>query len=148
VVTFQSGAGDYLARLQVDGAAPQAQAAARRFSARDCSRLGDAVGLAIALALGAEAPSEPDGALSRVLASEPRGVPPPTPPQPAVAPRDQPAAAAPEQSSAPALTPLLAAALLVDSGSLPAAGLGLSVAAELRSARLALRVGGTLLGLR
>src|SRR5688572_1780348 len=56
-VTFQRGTPGYGAELQVTGG-EAAPGAARSFRAEDCSRLGDAVGLAIALALGAAAPAE------------------------------------------------------------------------------------------
>lgn len=133
-VTFEANTGAYAAQLEVEGGEPRARAAARRFSAQDCSRLGDALGLAMALALGAAAPSEPSGALPSAAAL-------PDPPKK----RDQAEAPPPEQAAARPLTPLLAAGLIADSGSLPAAGLGLSVAAELRLPRLALRLGGLLL---
>lgn len=154
-VTFEGGAGAYAAELQVDGGESRELAAARRFQAQDCSRLGDAVGLAIALALGAAAPGAPEPPLNgRTLASEPPGTPPARAAAqpsalparaaaPSSVPRDAPLA--PELAPARPVTVLLAAALVADSGSLPAAGLGLSVAAELRLARLALRVGGLLL---
>jgi hypothetical protein len=83
----------------------------------------------------------PDG---KVLASEPSSALPELAAPPAALPPDEPPAPAPEQS-APALTPVVAAGLLADSGSLPAAGLGLSLSAELRLPRWALRVGGLLL---
>jgi hypothetical protein len=143
-VTFQRGAQDYGAELLVEGGEPAARAAARSFRAEDCSRLGDAVGLAIALALGAAAPAEP-GVVGRSLASEPPSTAPAPPePPPPSEPRADVAAVEPEPSSAAVLTPVLAAGLFADSGSLPGAGLGLSVGAELRLQRLALRVGGLL----
>ncbi|MEY4548528.1 MAG: hypothetical protein RL685_4723 [Pseudomonadota bacterium] len=153
-VKFEPQAAGYAAQFEVAGGATVSWSAARHFSAADCSRLGDAVGLAIALALGAAAPAEPatavapiepaDEAPTRTLASELESARPvPTPPAP-VPPRDE-LAPAPVSEPAAVLTPVLAAALILDSGSLPAAGLGLSMAAELRFRRLALRVGGLLL---
>lgn len=153
-VKFEAQAGGYAAQLEVAGGETVAWSAARRFSAGDCSRLGDAVGLAIALALGAEAPVEPataaapiepaDPAPTRALASEPVTVPSAASTPAPSAPRDE-LTPAPASEPAAVLTPVLAAALIFDTGSLPAAGLGLSAAAELRFTRLVLRVGGLLL---
>lgn len=148
-VTFEAGPGAFVARLQVDGAEPEARASGRRFSAEDCSRLGDAVGLAIALALGAAAPSEPPAGVrgeespGALLAADAR--PPALGAEPPAPPRDEPPVPGPEPERGRPLGVLLGVGLAADSGSLPAAGLGLGVTAELRLARLALRMGGLLL---
>src|SRR5262245_23699978 len=131
-VHFERQAADYGAQLAVEGGDSPERAAARRFSAADCSRLGDAVGLAIALALGATAPAEPEiTTQNTALASEEASALPEsaTPPSQAEPSRDESPAAALEERSAPALTPVLAAGLIADSGSLPDPGLGLSVTA-------------------
>lgn len=153
-VRFEAEAAGYAAQLEVAGGQSVEWAAARRFSAADCSRLGDAVGLAIALALGAQASLDPAAAdapvapaavvQSPALTSQPESARPVLDAPAAPGLRDEPMPALAD-SPEPTLLPVLAAALIADSGSLPAAGLGLSVAAELRLRRLVLRVGGLLL---
>lgn len=150
----------YTARLRARArATPDASSsevtATRVIRARDCGRLGDAVGVAIALAI-----RSPEPAPSGVTQADPAAGAPAAPAEGAptrfatgrgaaavggasVA-HDQPPSAAP-RSEARALSPVLAAFFFADSGSLPSAGLGLGLAAEVRTPRLAFRVQGALL---
>jgi hypothetical protein len=160
-------AGSHTARLAVERREPQARSE-RVLGARACTELADAVAVAIALALGAEEPlgsfaakpaplsAEPVARVDRVASARP------TPGMAdaadatssaeamssadATAAADAPPAADPPagDSTRSTLSPALAVTLVGDAGSLPGAGLGLGIAAELRGARIALRAGGTL----
>jgi hypothetical protein len=158
----------YTARLRAQGPAARATSA-RVIRARDCGRLGDAVGVAIALAIrspeaapSGETPADPNAApsvatstagsiVTAAAASSPAHDAPTGAPVPRHASdgatsddRDQPPSEAPraaEQAASPVLSPFFVA----DSGSLPSAGVGLGVAVELRTARLAFRAEGGLL---
>jgi hypothetical protein len=149
----------YTARLEVLDRAAHHQHATRQagaqrvLRARDCARLGDAVSVAIALAIGAEAtppatPAEPamsePATLRRAAATSPlaNGSTPPADGAPAD--RDR-AASSEASGERHALAPVLAAFLLADSGSLPSPGLGAGLGLELRARRVALRAQGVLL---
>jgi hypothetical protein len=140
----------YTARLEVRGEEPLAASAQRVLSAHDCGRLGDAVSVAIALAIRSSqvqtgvAASEPEraspaevtgGALAREHGPAAVGT-------PVADELSRPSAAAEEGA---AFAPVLSLAAVADSGSLPAAGLGAGLGAELRGQRFALRANGTLL---
>ncbi len=129
----------YTARLAAQGSEPTAASTERVIRARDCARLGDAVSVAIALAIG-----------SSPLDAEPA----PTAEEEMVRTRaGDTGSAAYEPHGAPATTaaggtawsPALAARLLADSGSLPRAGLGVGIGAALRGRKLALDAQATLL---
>jgi hypothetical protein len=160
-VRFEAAGGaGYRARLAVespDGTLPGSE---RELNARECGPLGDAVAVAIALALGAsEAEREaspgsepaarvqsarvPSGSVAsgeRALGDEPA-----SPPSRAAAaleqaaPSDEPAA-----DERATFTPALTVSAVGDVGSLPGAGVGVGVGAELGWERLALRATGTL----
>jgi hypothetical protein len=162
----ESGA-RYTARLEVQGeGVPSSH---RVLNAHDCARLGDAVSVAIALAIGsteaAASPSEltsqsglafesASGADARSSArSDARSAPASLAPAVGGAPRtsvepiadDSGGSPAPREAAPASLSPLLGLALVMDSGSLPAPGLGLGVGVELRSEHFGVRVGGTVL---
>ena len=130
----------YTARLEtrrneVDGAA----SAQRVLSARDCGQLGDAVSVAIALAIGAStAALDGVGPASEPFTRQPAS------PEPAASPRQDVAPPSPEPEGA-GLQPVMSLAALIDSGSLPAAGAGMGLSIELRARRVAVRAAGTLL---
>jgi hypothetical protein len=160
-VRFEAvGGAGYRARLAVessDGAVPGSE---RELNARECGPLGDAVAVAIALALGASEAAPEASPRSEAAVREPSarvasgsaasgepalGAQPPAPsraaaaaPEPA-APSDEPAA----QERA-RFTPALTLSAVGDVGSLPGAGVGVGVGAELGWERLALRATGTL----
>jgi hypothetical protein len=170
----------YTARLEAHGR--DGVTSARVIRARDCGRLGDAVSVAIALAIRSPAPSSSDATDSRaaegsrttsassstpssVAASAAMG-------SDAGAAATNPAVAGPADTSArtagagsetaasiardrsssnashtdePTPAPALAAFFLVDTGSLPHAGAGMGLGAELHTARLALKAQGAFL---
>lgn len=137
-----SAKGRYSARLharRLDG--PDA-APARVIDAGDCGRLGDAVSVAIALALRSPEPaSGSSDALPR--SSTATTVSPATAASAARA-LDQSPSRSP-RADEPGATPALSAFVLADSGSLPRAGAGVGLGAELHSAQLAFRAQGILL---
>lgn len=157
--------GGYRARLVAESDDAAEARSERELSARDCDALADAVAVVVALALGAPRAGD---ALARAPAAE-RGTPSPprggatglplasaTAPPAGAAPGDaaRGLAAAPDadEPEAPSgaerrrarLQPALGLALVGDLGSLPGAGVGVDLGAELRRGRLALRVAGTL----
>jgi hypothetical protein len=144
----------YTARLSAPGPERSAVTPSRAIHARDCGRLGDAVSVAIALAIRspdatAASATEPDethsastsvsGSVSATSRSPAEANP------PAAMDRSASEVGAAEATASDALAPALAAFLLADSGSLPRAGVGMGLGLELRAARLALRVQGALL---
>lgn len=168
----------YTARLRALGRAASGATSTRVIRARDCGRLGDAVGVAIALAIRAPEPApsgatdaDPNAGSSTATSSAGsithaaaaggpahdlgRGAPAAATaadglPSPRAAvggaslDRDQPPAAAPPAEKQ-ALSPALGVFFVGDSGSLPSAGVGLGLSAEVRTPRLAFRVQGALL---
>jgi hypothetical protein len=161
-VRFEAAGGaGYRAWLAVessDGAVPGSE---RELNARECGPLGDAVAVAIALALGVSEAGREASPASELAAREPSARVPsgsgassepalgdeaPGPPSRAaagalaeVAPSAEPAA----DERAP-FTPALTVSAVGDVGSLPGAGVGVGVGAELGWERLALRATGTL----
>lgn len=159
-VRFEAaGSAGYRAWLAVespDGAMPSSE---RELKARECGPLGDAVAVAIALALGASEAGREASPSSEPAAREPSArVPSGTGASIEPAPGGEPAgpsraAAALEQavpSAEPApeerarFTPALTLSAVGDAGSLPGVGVGMGVGAELGWERLALRATGTL----
>jgi hypothetical protein len=147
-VEMKREASGYVARV-TEGAGNEGVAgrAARQrvLGAADCERLADAVGIAIALALGgADAgPSEPGAGEPRATtAAVPVATSAASPP-PANSATD--AGAAGASSRAERWLPSLSLWLLADAGSLPAPGLGAALGAELSIGRLQVRALGTLL---
>jgi hypothetical protein len=157
----------YTARLRAHRAAPGATST-RVIRARDCGRLGDAVGVAIALAVRSPeaAPSsatraDPGAASSAatstggsIVTAEAAGghAPDPATSTPvtrtaadsaASTDRDQPPSHQAPADETP--SPVLSAFFVADSGSLPSAGVGFGLSAELRTERLAFRAQGALL---
>jgi hypothetical protein len=143
-VNFETGrrpGARYTARVEVDGDEPTPSHLERQLGAESCAELGAAVSVALALALGADeaTPAAP--------------IPPPEPPragstsqaEPSRVPAAEDARALHAEHEPGTLTPVLTLALVGDTGSLPAPGLGLALGAELRWQRLALRAAGTLL---
>jgi len=131
----------YTAHLETRRDAPDGGVSARRdLSARDCGQLGDAVSVAIALALGSRSAAfdglAPD---SEPPSSEPLTQ------EPAAAPQDTAAAPMSPEPEGSGLRPVMSLAALVDSGSLPSPGAGVGLGAELRARRIAVRAAGTLL---
>jgi hypothetical protein len=123
-VAVQRLAAGYGASLQVDGKT-------RTLNAPDCSKLADAVAVAVALAIGAHEPVANDAVTSAPVA----------PPSPSPPPRDvvEPdPAAAPSEGNAP--VPSVSAWLLGDAGTLPSVAAGAALGAELGWRRLQLRV--------
>jgi hypothetical protein len=141
-VVFEA-AGSYTARLAVERRDPPARSA-RVLGARACKELGDAVAVAIALALGSEqrlgsVAAEP----APLEAARVDGAAPERPTSGIADAAD--GAAAPEADSAPTFVPALAVTLVGDAGSLPGVGLGVGLGAELRGPRVALLAGATVL---
>jgi hypothetical protein len=160
-VRFEAAGGaGYRARLAVespDGAVPGSE---RELNARECGPLGDAVAVAIALALGVSEAGRDASPSSKPVAGEPSarvpsgsgasrepalGDEPPGPSPVAAAALEQ---AAPSAEPAPreraTFTPALTLSAVGDVGSLPGTGVGVGVGAELGWERLALRASGTL----
>jgi hypothetical protein len=145
----------YTARLRAHGRAAHDATSTRVIRAHDCGRLGDAVGVAIALAIrspepapSGATPAAPSAASSAatttagsIVAAAADG----SAHDPSVGAPDAPAPAEASRAREQALRPVLAAFFLADSGSLPSAGVGVGLAAEMRTARLALRLQGALL---
>jgi hypothetical protein len=150
-------AGAYTAHLAVASSTssnpPAERVSERVLGASRCTELADAV--AIALALGSSDPlesgaAEPSRAGAEADAAAPVAASaasttfaPSAPASAAAAPPDEGGDAAPTPSEPAAITPALAAWLVGDAGSLPGAGLGLGLGAELRVSRLVLRAAGT-----
>jgi hypothetical protein len=142
----------YTARVEVHGNEPLAASAQRVLSAHDCGRLGDAVSVAIALAIRSSqvqtpaASSEPEpaspveatgGGRAPGSARGPAAVDTPV--------ADELSGSSDEAEEGAAFAPVLSLAVVADSGSLPAPGLGVGLGVELRGQRFALRANGTLL---
>lgn len=142
--TERAPAPGYAARLHVQRAGATSSSTERVIRAHDCGRLGDAVGLAIALAIGAEQPSPPaspgasDSAPPARFSS--------TATQASVS-REASVARDHEVVAAGDVhwLPVVQGFLLADGGSLGSPGLGVGLGTELRGARLALRAQGALL---
>jgi hypothetical protein len=156
-VVFEAAAtpdASYTARLRAHDRGAPAATSTRVIRAHDCGRLGDAVSVAIALAIRSPDPApsgatqaEPEAAASAATTtagSIPSAAENESEHDAASVDRHQPPSEAPEAEEQ-ALSPVLAAFFLVDSGSLPSAGVGLGLSAELRTRRLAFRVQGALL---
>jgi hypothetical protein len=136
---FAAAPNGYEVRLLVSGGETTGSPKQRELRAKTCGEVADAVSIAIALALGARA-AEPE-ALAEPAAS----------PRNETASAGRPAVSSPEIDETPppaadavapqraAFTPALLLAMLFDTGSLPAPGLGVALGAELRSDRYALR---------
>jgi hypothetical protein len=161
-VRFEAAGGaGYRAWLAVessDGALPGSE---RELNARECGPLGDAVAVAIALALGVSEAGQEASPASELATREPSapvpfgsgassepalGDEPPGPPSraAAVAPEQAAPSAEPASDERATFTPALTVSAVGDVGSLPGAGVGLGVGAELGWERLALRATGTL----
>jgi hypothetical protein len=133
-----AGAG-YQAVIRVVDSSAGGETKQRVLTADDCAKLADAVGVAVALALGAD-PAEPPHAEAEVSAH-------------AAAATTEPPLAATDAGAAPAATdpepggwrPSLSAWVLGDAGSLPSPSLGAALGVELGWRRLQLRALGTLL---
>jgi hypothetical protein len=152
-----AGGAGYRARLAVESPGAALPGSERALNARECGPLGDAVAVAIALALSASeerreespssepaareesarAPSESDAIGEPASRNEPS--------RSAAGALEQ---AAPGDERAPGegatFTPALALSAVGDLGSLPGAGVGIGLGAELGWERLALRAMGTL----
>jgi hypothetical protein len=142
-VTFERADAGYAAQIDVSaepGAAPQR----RTLTAPDCTKLGDAVSVAAALALGIAAPMQSEQ-LASELANAPAPAPvPAAPPAPAPG-ADQAGAAEPSAEPSTIWVPRVSLWVIGDAGSLPSPGLGAALGAELASGRFALRLLGTIL---
>jgi hypothetical protein len=153
VVVFESPAtprAAYTARLEIEGDEPHRVHTRRQISARDCARLGDAVSVAIALAIGSNEPQLALAASEAGRASPAQSK--ATAAFDGAAPLAAGSADAEDVRAPPAteqkdtaFTPVLALSVLLDSGSLPAPGLGVGLGVELRGQRFAVRGNGTLL---
>lgn len=129
VVQVRQDARSFHARLEISTAAPHAASGLRQLDAASCEELTDAVALAIALALGSSAVA---------TAEEPAAPTAPAPPAEPGPPSDA-SATTPASPASPApLHAALGAAVIADTGSLPAPGFGAEIGA---------RVGGSLLEL-
>jgi hypothetical protein len=117
----------------------------RVLAALDCSELGDAVAVAIALAIGGTKSARPEPSLTAPTpVSEPEGT--PSVPTAGSATSDRGAPPLPLVAGEPAkLSPVLALSGIVDAGSLPAPAPGVGLELALRGSRWGLRAGGTLL---
>ncbi|MEO8183724.1 MAG: hypothetical protein ABI895_33255 [Deltaproteobacteria bacterium] len=139
----------YTARLDARALDGELASTPRSLRAQDCSRLGDAVAVSIALAIGsseAETAERTRSAAGHSGASVAEREGARTGALPALTgAKDVSTPAEPERTDGAGLSPVLAISALADSGSLPSAGLGVGGAAELRGQHLALRVGGLLL---
>jgi hypothetical protein len=146
-VLMQRGVSAYVARIRVTKDS-SGSGKERLLNASDCSKLADAVSVAITLALG-QAATEATADPAAGLAATPE-----PPAEPAAAPaaaseRPPPAAADEEGADAGAASrawvPSLSAWLIGDAGSLPGPSLGAGLGAELAWGRFVLRALGTLL---
>lgn len=145
-VEFAAAHAMYGARVLVSGRENALDPKERDLHAPTCGELGDAVSVAIALALGATAPG---------MASAPAAEPPakaldePAAPPEAAASQDSredetKVVAEPAPAERSAFSPALLLALVFDAGSLPAPGFGIAFGAELRADHFALRALGSL----
>jgi hypothetical protein len=135
-------AASYTARLAVESSEPSGQGSERLLGPRPCAQLADAVAVAIALALGSTEPQASPSPEPAAGASPGAAEPGAASPAPLLSPEDE-ARGAAARSEPAGLTPALGVWLVGDAGSLPGAGLGLGLAAELRVARFAVRAAGT-----
>lgn len=135
-VQVRRDASGFHARLEIS-TADSSPSGLRQLDAASCEELNDALALAIAIALGSSAAPAPasDGPPTLAAASPAR----PEPPSDASAPLP-----ASETSPAP-LHAVLGAALIADTGSLPAAGFGAEIGARLAGSRFELHARGLLL---
>lgn len=153
----REGAVGYTARLSVEAPGGGSERSSERvLTAPSCGELSDAVSVAIALALGADGRATSEAAAAgEPLARRSTRAEVPRPDSnrasaavavvsPSEAAADSPPAAA-SAGEVSASSAAVGASLLMDSGSLPAAGLGVGLSAELRGERLALRASGVLL---
>lgn len=147
-VAIERTAAGHVARIGVDGAAPDATRLTRELSAADCGKLVDAVSVAIALALGA-ADASPDVGAEPAHADAGARPAPLAAMVPAHAATDGAAVDGGDDGSlatpSPVLAPSISLWLLGDAGSLPGASLGAALGAELGWRKIELRALGTVL---
>jgi hypothetical protein len=133
-VQVRQDARSFHARLEISAAGSN-PSGLRQLEAASCEELTDALALAIALALGSSAQEAMTPA-------------PAEPPGPAEPPSDGHAALASSEASPAALHAALGAALIADTGSLPAAGFGTEIGLRLAGSLLELHARGLLLPAR
>jgi hypothetical protein len=139
-VEFAAARGAFAARLLMSGG-EEAGAKQRSLQATTCGELGEAVSVAIALALGANAPppeEAPESPVRETVAA------PPAPPSPGASGALTIVAAKPAPPERASFSPALFLGLVFDGGSLPAPGFGVALGVELRADRFALRALGSL----
>jgi hypothetical protein len=146
LIHIQPASAGFAARLEVSSTEPFRVMGTRSLAARECEELTQALAIAIALSIGASSPSDTSPLIAPAASpAEPDAVGPSRPPEPISS--DDVVRAPPGPAAAGASFAALAWAL-GDTGSLPSAGVGVAIGAELDWYGFGLRALGTLIPAR